>query len=105
MNAIAVPKQKYFVGPVHAIGATSVDQPLSPLAIGFYVIDTASMALCAYHGYKRNNSVGWAIAWGLMGTMFPIIAPVIAFAEGFAKPIQRTAKANKRRGRGKRARR
>lgn len=47
---------------------------------------TASMAASAYHGYKRNSSVGWAIWWGLMGTLFPVITPVIAVAEGFGKP-------------------
>lgn len=41
--------------------------------------------LGAYHGYKRNSSVGWAIVWGLLGGAFPIIAIPVAFAQGFAK--------------------
>lgn len=41
--------------------------------------------VCAYHGYKRNESVGWAIWWGIMGGISPIIAPVIAVAQGFGK--------------------
>lgn len=45
----------------------------------------ASVAASTYHGYKRNDSVGWAIWWGLMGGIFPIITPVIAIAEGFGK--------------------
>jgi len=45
-----------------------------------------SAGASAYHGYKRNDSVGWAIVWGLLGGMFPIITPAIALAEGFAKP-------------------
>jgi hypothetical protein len=47
---------------------------------------TASFAACVYHGYKRNNSVGWAIGWGALAALFPIITPVIAVAQGFGKP-------------------
>ena len=50
------------------------------------VASTASFAASVYHDYKRNDSVGWAIWWGLMGTLFPIITPTIAVAQGFAKP-------------------
>lgn len=39
----------------------------------------------AYHGYKRNRSVGWAIWWGLMGALFPIFTIPIAIAQGFGK--------------------
>jgi hypothetical protein len=53
---------------------------------------TASTALCTYHGYKRNDSVGWALAWGILGGMFPIIAPVVAVAQGFAEPEARQQK-------------
>jgi hypothetical protein len=49
-------------------------------------LSTVSMAVSAYHGYKRNESVGWAIWWGLMGSIFPVITPVIAVAEGYAEP-------------------
>lgn len=48
-------------------------------------VDMASGAASAYHGYKRNESVGWAAWWGLMGLSFPIITPAIAFAQGFGK--------------------
>lgn len=55
----------------------------------FWVVDVASMAASTYHGYKRNNSVGWAIWWGFMGSLFPVITPVIAVAQGFGKPIHK----------------
>jgi hypothetical protein len=46
-----------------------------------------SAGFSAYHGYKRNHdNVGWAFGWGLGGVLFPIITPVIALAEGYAKP-------------------
>lgn len=40
----------------------------------------------AYHGYKRTKSAGWALAWAAFGSVAPLVAPAIAFAEGFAKP-------------------
>jgi hypothetical protein len=39
----------------------------------------------AYHGYKRNRSIGWAVWWGLMGALFPIFTIPIAIAQGFGK--------------------
>ena len=45
----------------------------------------AGTGLGAYHGYKRNESIGWAIAWGLLGGIFPIIAIPVAFAQGFGQ--------------------
>lgn len=49
------------------------------------VLSTASAALSGYHGYKRNNSLGWGIAWFALGGLFPIITPTVAFAQGFGK--------------------
>jgi hypothetical protein len=43
------------------------------------------MAASAYHGYKRNDSVGWAIVWGGLGAIFPVLTPAIALAQGFGK--------------------
>jgi hypothetical protein len=50
------------------------------------IISTISGAVSAYHGYKRNNSVGWGIGWFILGSIFPVLTPVIAFAQGYAKP-------------------
>lgn len=49
------------------------------------VASIAGTGMGAYHGYKRNNSVGWAIGWGLLGGLFPIIVIPLAFAQGFGK--------------------
>jgi hypothetical protein len=51
----------------------------------FWVLSAASTGLSAYHGYRRNDSVGWAIWWGLMGTLFPVVSVAIAVAQGFGK--------------------
>jgi len=69
----------------------------------YQVVGTVSMAVSAYHGYKRDDSVGWAIGWGLLGGLFPIITPVVAVAQGYAKP--KKVKANRRRRTTRRRRR
>lgn len=48
-----------------------------------------SMALCTWHGYRRNQSVGWAIVWGLAGAVLPVISVVIAAAQGFGERRRR----------------
>lgn len=49
------------------------------------ILGTASMAASAYHGYKRNQSIGWALVWGFFGAVAPVITPVIGIAQGFGK--------------------
>lgn len=46
---------------------------------------TVSAGLGAYHGYRRNNSVGWALAWAVAGAVAPVVVPAIAVAQGFGK--------------------
>ena len=59
---------------------------VSPTARAIWgIISTAGVGLGAYHGYKRNDSVGWAIAWALLGGAFPVITIPVSFAQGFAK--------------------
>ena len=67
--------------------ATLGDTHGEPLRIPWYwyTISTVSMAASAYHGYRRNNSLGWALWWGFMGSLFPIFTPVIAVAQGYGK--------------------
>jgi len=75
-------------------GSESRWRRMSPIERVTIAIGTAATPVLAYHGYKRNNSVGWAVAWGLFGSMvWPITLPV-AFAQGFAKP---RVKPNRRR--------
>lgn len=61
----------------------------SPAGIAWGVASTVSMAASAYHGYKRNDSVGWALWWGLCGGLFPVVVPVIGVAQGFGKRAKR----------------
>lgn len=56
----------------------------------YAVLGLAGTALGAYHGYRRNRgSIGWAIGWGLLGGMFPVITVPVAFAQGYGKPAGR----------------
>lgn len=56
----------------------------SPAAVAFWsVLSVAGAAAGAYHGTKRNDSVGWGLWWGLCGGAFPVVVPVIALAQGF----------------------
>lgn len=49
------------------------------------VIGAAGAAAGAYHGYKRNKSVGWAVGWALLGGIVPIITVPLSLAQGFGK--------------------
>jgi hypothetical protein len=40
----------------------------------------------AYHGYKRNKSVLWAVAWSVGGWLSPLFTNAIAVAQGYSKP-------------------
>lgn len=67
-----------FYDPNPSLGSTS-----EVLSEALPVVVIASMAASVYHGYRRNQSIGWALWWGLMGSMFPVVTPAIAVAQGF----------------------
>lgn len=49
------------------------------------LLSLASFAASAYHGSKRHGgSIGWGVAWGALGALFPVITPAIAAGQGFA---------------------
>ncbi len=64
----------------------------------YSVASTAATAALAYHGYKRNQSVGWALVWGIFGGIVWPVTLTIAFAQGFGQP---SVKKNRRRSRNK----
>lgn len=78
-------------------------QPVGMLGKVMAVAGTVSVPVLAYHGYKRNDSWGWAVVWGLFGSwVWPITVPV-AFAQGYAKP--KRVRRNRRRRTSRRRRR
>jgi len=69
-----------------AYAHVGADNPPSSDSNTGSIIMAAGVVGGAYHGYKRSRSVGWAVAWGLLGGMFPLITGGVALAQGFGKP-------------------
>ncbi len=61
------------------------DSPLAPIRDA---VDFTSPLLAFYHGYKRNNSIGWALVWGWFGSVAPFTTAALALAQGFGEPIK-----------------
>lgn len=60
---------------------------ISPgLLTAYSVLSISGTVTGAYHGYKRNKSIGWAMAWAFLGGMFPVLTIPISLAQGFGKP-------------------
>jgi hypothetical protein len=75
------------VAPTAVSGALSwleASEKFNPSMI-WGILATVSMATSAFHGYRRNQSIGWALAWGVMGLLLPVITPTIAVAQGFGQ--------------------
>lgn len=70
-----------------------------PVRTAMYVAGTASVFALAYHGYKRNNSVGWALVWGILGGAFWPLGVPIAVAQGFGKAARATRNRRRKRSR------
>ena len=58
------------IGTVAAVGALSL----------------VSAAVSGYHGYRRDRSAMAGVGWAFMGMLFPVITPVFAFGQGYARP-------------------
>jgi len=46
----------------------------------------AAAAGAGFHGYRRNDSLGWALWWFVMGSLFPIATSVVGLAQGYGQP-------------------
>lgn len=68
------------------LGEAAEEGSVSPGLYGLVALISAIGATSgAYHGYKRNNSIGWAIGWFLLGGWFPLITIPVSLAQGYAK--------------------
>lgn len=57
------------------------------LYTGLYGVASAASSLgLAYHGYRRNDSIGWAIVWAVVGGMFWPVGWGVALAQGYGEP-------------------
>lgn len=73
------------VVPPNLFGTLHGDGTFSVGKLAWTAAHTAAFSSLVYHGYKRNDSVGWALVWGIFGGLvWPITVP-IAIAQGFGK--------------------
>jgi hypothetical protein len=72
------------VSPPVTSASTSM-QLAAPQMTILRVASVAAMGALAYHGYRRTNSWGWALAWGIGGGIVWPIALAVAVAQGFGK--------------------
>lgn len=66
----------------HVVAGDEVAPPQKGL------LETVKPALvlgAAYHGYRRNKSIGWAIGWALLAKLAPVITTGVAVAQGYGK--------------------
>ena len=91
-----VPTPPQAPAPAPAIARLDVSeraQQLGPVygtvSTVYRVLRPLSSAAMAYHGYRRHRGkLLWALGWALVGGAFPLIAPAIAFAQGFGQPMK-----------------
>lgn len=83
---------------VQQVVTGTVQAVARPIVMLWGLVLLASIGASAYHGYRRGRgSLEGAIGWGIAGGVFPVITPVVALVQGFAKPaLQR----NRKRSRG-----
>lgn len=67
---------------LHFVSSTGGDGGMSYLT---GALTLAAAGAGAYHGFRRNQSVGWAVGWFAMGLIFPIFTSALALGEGFGK--------------------
>ena len=67
------------------VATTAPNPALRALQVAYMLAAPVGAAIGAYHGYKRTDSVGWAIGWSLFGGLLPILAIPIALAQGIGE--------------------
>jgi len=76
------------VAPVEPAPPPGVDLPAAsreprPWPDWYRALSTVGAIQGAYHGYKRNDSVGWAFGWFILGGIVPFFTIPLSFAQGF----------------------
>ncbi len=89
--------------PVNAPSQNTESSAMVParrLSTVWGIAGTAASAALAYHGYKRNNSIIWGLAWAIAGGLVWPVGLAIAVAQGFGRPaVQRNRGRRSRRNR------
>jgi hypothetical protein len=68
------------------LAKAQADQDGGGVRLAWYALGALSVGASLFHGYRRNDSIGWGLWWGFMGGIFPVVTPAIALAQGFGKP-------------------
>ena len=77
-------------GSPDGIGATAQEILASDgFRTAYSILSILGATTGAYHGYKRHDSVGWAIGWFLLGGVFPFLTIPLSLAEGYGQPHDR----------------
>jgi len=50
-----------------------------------WLLALTSGGASAFHGYRRNQHIGWALVWFSLGTLFPVPTLAVGFAQGFGR--------------------
>lgn len=82
---MATPAPTGATTPPPTLYSSYLDQVPKPVRIFYQVMRPVGFIAGAYHGYVRNQSIGWGIWWALMGTFFPVLTTTFAVAQGFNK--------------------
>ena len=81
--------QQVYALDVRTLQGMGVYEPSPAALAALYSVSVLSACISGFHGYRRNQSVGWGVGWFVLGGLFPIITPVIAVAQGYAKPAKK----------------
>jgi len=67
-------------------GALSPAQACEVHRARSFLLSATGTAVGVYHGYNRNrSSVGWGLAWGLLGWFFPVVITGVSLFQGPGK--------------------
>lgn len=83
MSMLALTQKKPRIGADDA--SKSLAEQFQSESLLWKTLRVAGTTTGAYHGYKRNNSIGWALVWGFLGGAAPFITIPVSLAQGFGK--------------------
>jgi hypothetical protein len=67
------------------LGADAAPATSAAPLVDSSTVKTAAGVALVYHGYKRTGSVLWALIYGALGRVSPLVTGAVAVAQGFGK--------------------
>jgi hypothetical protein len=66
-----------------------INEQTSTIRTVWGIASLVSSVVSGYHGMKRNNgSIGYGALWFFLGGIMPVFVPLVAIAQGYAKPTK-----------------